>query len=148
MGYLSYDSRLADLFFEVITRRYQKKPVIITTDKPFGEWTNVFPNAGCVVTLVDRLMHKAELLNLEGKATATKRPRNAPPAMPNYAPARNLRKPDGDPKSCSPLPGIDLTRLSYRQPSSKSSSNGCTISRPRSNDITPPSSVASSVRAA
>ena len=68
VGYLSYDSRYADLFFEVITRRYQRNPVIITTNKPFGEWTKVFPNAGCVVTLVDRLMHKAELLNLEGKS--------------------------------------------------------------------------------
>jgi len=68
VGYLSYDSRYADLFFEVITRRYQKNPVIITTNKPFGEWAKVFPNAGCVVTLVDRLMHKAELLNLEGKS--------------------------------------------------------------------------------
>jgi len=68
VGYLSYDSRYADLFFEVITRRYQKNPVIITTNKPFSEWTKVFPNAACVVTLVDRLMHKAELLKLEGKS--------------------------------------------------------------------------------
>ena len=68
VGYLSYDSRYADLFFEVITRRYQKNPVIITTNKPFGEWTKVFPNAGCVVTLVDRLMHKAEILTLAGKS--------------------------------------------------------------------------------
>ena len=68
VGYLSYDSRYADLFFEVITRRYQRNPVIITTNKPFSEWTKVFPNAGCVVTLVDRLMHKAELLKLEGKS--------------------------------------------------------------------------------
>ena len=68
VGYLSYDSRYADLFFEVITRRYQRNPVIITTNKPFSEWTKVFPNAACVVTLVDRLMHKAELLKLEGKS--------------------------------------------------------------------------------
>jgi IstB-like ATP binding protein len=56
VGYLSYDARYADLFFEVITRRYQKNSVIITTNKPFGEWAKVFPNAGCVVTLVDRLI--------------------------------------------------------------------------------------------
>jgi DNA replication protein DnaC len=68
VGYLSYDSRYADLFFEVITRRYQHSPVIITTNKSFGEWSQVFPNAACVVTLVDRLMHKAELLNLAGKS--------------------------------------------------------------------------------
>jgi DNA replication protein DnaC len=68
VGYLSYDSRYADLFFEVITRRYQQCPVIISTNKPFGEWNQVFPNAGCVVTLVDRLMHKAEILTLAGKS--------------------------------------------------------------------------------
>ena len=68
VGYLSYDARYADLFFEVITRRYQNNPVIISTNKPFGEWNQVFPNAGCVVTLVDRLMHKAEILTLAGKS--------------------------------------------------------------------------------
>jgi len=68
VGYLSYDSRYADLFFEVITRRYQQCPVILSTNKPFSEWNQVFPNAGCVVTLVDRLMHKAEILTLAGKS--------------------------------------------------------------------------------
>lgn len=68
VGYLSYDSRYADLFFEVITRRYQQCPVIITTNKSFGEWNQVFPNAACVVTLVDRLMHKAEILTLAGNS--------------------------------------------------------------------------------
>ena len=42
--------------------------ILAALNKPFAEWTKVFPNAGCVVTLVDRLMHKAELLNLEGKS--------------------------------------------------------------------------------
>jgi DNA replication protein DnaC len=68
VGYLSYDSRYADLFFEVITRRYQNCPVILSTNKSFSEWNQVFPNAGCVVTLVDRLMHKAEILTLAGKS--------------------------------------------------------------------------------
>src|SRR5229473_6235278 len=68
VGYLSYDARYADLFFEVITRRYQQCPVIISTNKSFSEWNQVFPNAGCVVTLVDRLMHKAEILTLAGKS--------------------------------------------------------------------------------
>jgi DNA replication protein DnaC len=68
VGYLSYDSRYADLLFEVITWRYQACPVILSTNKPFGEWNQVFPNAGCVVTLVDRLMHKAEILTLAGKS--------------------------------------------------------------------------------
>ena len=68
VGYLSYDSRYADLLFEIITRRYQQCPIIITTNKSFGEWNQIFPNAACVVTLVDRLMHKAEILTLAGKS--------------------------------------------------------------------------------
>lgn len=68
VGYLSYDARYADLLFEVITRRYPHRPIILTTNKPFGEWNQVFPNAACVVTLVDRLLHRAEILALEGKS--------------------------------------------------------------------------------
>jgi DNA replication protein DnaC len=67
VGYLSYDSRHADLFFEVVTRRYElSKSIVLTTNKPFAEWPSVFPNAACVVTLVDRLLHRAELLVIEG----------------------------------------------------------------------------------
>lgn len=69
VGYLSYDGRYADLLFEVVTRRYDKeRPIVLTTNKPFGEWAQVFPNASCVVTLVDRLMHRAELVAIEAES--------------------------------------------------------------------------------
>ena len=60
VGYLSYDARYADLLFEVVTRRYQNRPILLTTNKAFGEWNQVFPNAACVVALIDRLLHRAE----------------------------------------------------------------------------------------
>jgi DNA replication protein DnaC len=67
VGYLSYDARYADLLFEVITRRYQQRRcVVLTTNKSFGEWNQVFPNATCVVALVDRLVHRSEILTLAG----------------------------------------------------------------------------------
>ena len=67
VGYLSYDSRYADLFFEVVTRRYEgPRSIVISTNKPFSEWSQVFPNAACVVTLVDRLLHRSEILSIEG----------------------------------------------------------------------------------
>jgi len=67
VGYLSYDARYADLLFEVITRRYQQhRPVVLTTNKSFREWNEVFPNAACVVALVDRLVHRSEILTLAG----------------------------------------------------------------------------------
>jgi DNA replication protein DnaC len=67
VGYLSYDARYADLLFEVITRRYQQqRSLVLTTNKPFGEWNQVFPNATCVVALVDRLVHRSEILSIAG----------------------------------------------------------------------------------
>jgi DNA replication protein DnaC len=69
VGYLSYDARYADLLFEVITRRYElNRPIALSTNKAFGEWNQVFPNAACVVALVDRLLHRAEIVNLDGKS--------------------------------------------------------------------------------
>lgn len=56
VGYLSYDSRAADLLFEVVNRRYEAhKSVALTTNLAFKDWTTVFPNATCTVALVDRL---------------------------------------------------------------------------------------------
>ena len=68
IGYLSYGTRHADLLFEIINRRYERKPTIITTNRPFAEWSEVFPNAACVVSIVDRLIHHAEILVIEGES--------------------------------------------------------------------------------
>lgn len=66
VGYLSYSNRHADLLFELISRRYESKSTVVTTNKPFASWSDVFPNAACVVSLVDRLVHHAEIISIEG----------------------------------------------------------------------------------
>ena len=68
VGYLSYSNRHADLLFEIISRRYEEKYVLITTNRPFSEWGEVFPNAACVVSLVDRLVHNAEIIQIKGES--------------------------------------------------------------------------------
>lgn len=69
VGYLSYGNRHADLLFEVVTRRYERgKPVVVTTNKAFREWGEVFPNAASVVTLIDRLVHRSEVVNIKGES--------------------------------------------------------------------------------
>jgi DNA replication protein DnaC len=68
IGYLAYDARHADLLFEIVSRRYEKRPTIITTNKPFAEWGEVFPSAACVVTIVDRLVHRSELVAIDGSS--------------------------------------------------------------------------------
>lgn len=72
VGYMDYDNRFADLLYEVIAGRYQNCSTIVTTNKSFKEWGDIFPNAACVVTLVDRLLHKAESVVIEGESFRAK----------------------------------------------------------------------------
>lgn len=68
VGYLSYAGRHGDLLFELVSRRHEHKSTIITTNKSFAEWDEVFPNAACVVALIDRLVHHAEIISIQGKS--------------------------------------------------------------------------------
>lgn len=68
IGYLSYSNRHADLLFELVSRRYEAKSTVVTTNKAFSEWSEVFPNASCVVSLVDRLVHHSEVISIEGES--------------------------------------------------------------------------------
>ena len=68
VGYLASSSEHADLLFEIVTRRYQEKSIVLTTNKGFREWTDVFPSSTAVVTLVDRLTHKAEIIEIDGES--------------------------------------------------------------------------------
>lgn len=68
VGYLSYSNRYADLLFEIISRRYHQKSTLITTNKSFVEWRDIFPNATCVVSLIDRLVHRSEIINIDAES--------------------------------------------------------------------------------
>ena len=68
IGYLAYDAHAADLLFQVVSRRYEQKSIILTTNLPFKQWDTVFPNASCAVALIDRLTHHAEIVSIEGES--------------------------------------------------------------------------------
>ena len=68
LGYLSYDARAADLIFQLVSRRYEHRSLLITTNLPFKRWDTVFPNASCAVALIDRLTHHVEILLIEGRS--------------------------------------------------------------------------------
>ena len=68
LGYLSHDTRFADLLYEVISGRYERHSTIVTTNKSFSDWKEIFPHAACAVTLVDRLLHKSESVLIKGKS--------------------------------------------------------------------------------
>lgn len=68
LGYLAYDNRHADLLFEIVSRRYESKSLVITSNRRFQDWNQTFPNATCVVALVDRLVHRSEIVRLDGES--------------------------------------------------------------------------------
>jgi len=66
LGYLRYDAHLADLLYEVISRRYDAEAsTVIATNNPFSEWNQVFEGAARVATMVDRLCHRVELVQID-----------------------------------------------------------------------------------
>jgi len=66
VGYLSYDASAADLLYEVVNRRYEQGSILITTNRAFKDWNVVFPHATSIATMLDRLMHHAEMTVIEG----------------------------------------------------------------------------------
>lgn len=68
IGYLSFDSRNADLLYQVICRRYEVKSVVLTTNLAFSEWPTIFPSATSATALIDRLIHHALILPIEGQS--------------------------------------------------------------------------------
>jgi DNA replication protein DnaC len=83
IGYLSYDARNADLLFQVVSRRYERKSLILTTNLAFSDWPTIFPNAACTTALIDRVVHHAEIIAIEGDSY---RRREAQAAKPSRRP--------------------------------------------------------------
>lgn len=67
IGYLSYDDHAADLLYKVINPRYEKRrSLLVSTNLAFKDWNSIFPNATCIVTLIDRLTHHADVTLIDG----------------------------------------------------------------------------------
>lgn len=66
IGYLSYDAHAADLLFQIVTKRYEQKSIVLTTNLAFRDWHTIFPNASCAVGLIDRLTHHAAIVKVTG----------------------------------------------------------------------------------
>jgi DNA replication protein DnaC len=63
LGYLRLPDGAAELVFQVLSERHERGSLIITTNLPFGEWTKVFPDARLAKAVVDRLTHRAHIID-------------------------------------------------------------------------------------
>ena len=69
LGYLPMDKRGADLLFQIISARYERGPIIITTNTTYKQWPRVFNNDSTITTaILDRLLHHCETITIEGKS--------------------------------------------------------------------------------
>ena len=79
VGYLGLDTPQASLLFQVICQRYQKEQsIVLTSNKPFGEWAQVFAGDGVMASAaLDRLLHRATVINIRGDSYRLKDRRRA-----------------------------------------------------------------------
>jgi DNA replication protein DnaC len=66
VGYIPFDADAANLFFQLVSSRYERASVIVTSNKPFGRWGEVFGDATVAAAMIDRLVHHAEVISLKG----------------------------------------------------------------------------------
>ncbi|MEV0700023.1 IS21-like element helper ATPase IstB [Saccharopolyspora sp. NPDC050389] len=66
VGYVPFEAEAANLFFQLVSSRYERASMIITSNKPFGRWGEVFGDDVVAAAMIDRLVHHAEVISLKG----------------------------------------------------------------------------------
>jgi DNA replication protein DnaC len=66
VGYIPFEAEAANLFFQLVSSRYERASVIVTSNKPFGRWGEVFGDATVAAAMIDRLVHHATVVSLKG----------------------------------------------------------------------------------
>ena len=68
VGYIPFDPDAAALFFSLISNRYERASLIVSSNKSFSAWAEIFGDATAVEAMVDRLVHHAEVIVLQGES--------------------------------------------------------------------------------
>ena len=66
VGYIPFDPQAASLMFMLVSRRYERASMIVTSNKPFSAWGEIFGDDMAATAMIDRLIHHSEILSLKG----------------------------------------------------------------------------------
>jgi DNA replication protein DnaC len=66
VGYIPFDPEAANLMFSLVSSRYERASMIVTSNKPFSAWGEIFGDDMAATAMIDRLIHHAEILSLKG----------------------------------------------------------------------------------
>ncbi len=80
VGYIPFDAEAANLFFQLVSSRYERGSVIVTSNKPFTAWGEIFGDPVVAAAMIDRLVHHAEILSLKGESYRLKDKKLAEPS--------------------------------------------------------------------
>ena len=87
LGFVPLSKTGAELLFEVFSQRYERGSVLVTTNLPFDEWTEVFGSERLTGALLDRLTHRVHILEMNGESYRLKQSRQAAPVRAASDPA-------------------------------------------------------------
>jgi len=77
VGYLPLERLAANWFFELVSRRYEKGSIVLTSNKSYGEWASLFPEVAIASAILDRLLHHSTTINIRGESYRLKDKRKA-----------------------------------------------------------------------
>src|SRR6266566_4501435 len=88
LGYLPFEPNAAHLFFQLVSRRYERGSMLITSNRSIGEWGTVFGDAVVATAILDRLLHHSHVLTIRGNSYRLREKRRtgllkAPPIAPS-----------------------------------------------------------------
>lgn len=66
VGYIPFDPEAANLMFALVSSRYERASMIVTSNKPFSAWGEIFGDDAVATAMIDRLIHHADILSLKG----------------------------------------------------------------------------------
>ncbi len=77
MGYLPLQAWGARQFFRLVSQRYEKGSIILTSNKSYGDWGDIFPDQVMAAAILDRLLHHSTTVNIKGESYRLKEKRKA-----------------------------------------------------------------------
>lgn len=83
LGYIPLEQEGVNLFFQVVSRRYERGSIILTSNRPFSDWGAIFGDATTAAAIIDRLIHHAEIISLKGASYRTRGKEVPAPTTPS-----------------------------------------------------------------
>jgi len=115
IGYVPFDPEAAKLMFHLVSSRYERASLIVTSNKPFSAWGEVFGDDVVATAMVDRLVHHAEILSLKGDSSGSVG-RNS--ALPEVACGPRTDRAEARPRARTPA-ASPMDDRSRRRPSER-----------------------------